>query len=218
MRVWCVTGSSGGRFLCAATGVDLGMTETNPRRLLQSVLVSLNGVTSEPLTWAGPFFGPGSATRSLAALKASGAMLMGRRTYEIFSRQWPAASGEYADYLNAMPKYVFSSTLDQTDWANTTIVPGGVVEAVTALKQAGGDGDLVVYGHGQFGQTLGDAGLVDELNLTIVPVFVPRGTPLYRAEGSAQTWELVSAAPGADPGLVALTYRPVRLFAAADSP
>jgi dihydrofolate reductase len=183
------------------------MTGTNPRRLLQAVLVSLNGVTSEPLAWAGPFFGPGSAAHSLAVLQASSGLLMGRRTYEIFSEQWPAAAGEYADHLNAMPKYVFSSTLDRAEWANTQVVSGGVVEAVTALKQAGGDGDLVVYGHGQFGQTLGDAELVDELNLIVVPVFVPTGTPLYRAGGSAQTWELVNAGSGADPGLATLSYR-----------
>jgi dihydrofolate reductase len=194
------------------------MTETNSRRLLQSVLVSLNGVTSEPLTWAGPFFGPGSAEQSLAVLKTSGALLMGRRTYEIFSQQWPAVSGEYADYLNAMPKYVFSTTLDRADWANTTVVPGDVVEAVTTLKQAGDGGDLVVYGHGQFGQTLGDAGLVDELTLTVVPVFVATGIPLYRTDGSAHAWELVNAGSGADPGLAALTYRPARNAAQADFP
>jgi dihydrofolate reductase len=193
------------------------MTESNSRRLVQSVLVSLNGVTSEPLTWAGPFFGPGSAAHALAVLKASGAMLMGRRTYEIFSRQWPSAPGEYADHLNAMPKYVFSSTLDRAEWPNTTVVPGGVVAAVAALKQAGGD-DLIVYGHGKFGQTLADAGLVDELNLTIVPVFVPDGATLYRAGGSPQSWQLVSAGPGADPGLAALSYRPARLSVREDSP
>jgi dihydrofolate reductase len=192
------------------------MTEPNSRRLVQSVLVSLNGVTSEPLTWAGPFFGPGSAAHSLAVLKGSAALLMGRRTYEIFARQWPSTPGEYADYLNAMPKYVFSSTLDRAEWSNTTVVPGGVVEAVTALKQAGGR-DLIIYGHGQFGQTLGEAGLIDELSLTVVPVFVPEGTPLYRAGVSAQTWQLISAGPGADPGLAALTYRPSRPSAEAGS-
>ncbi len=185
------------------------MTEANPRRLVQSVLVSLNGVTSEPLAWAGPFFGPASAARSLAALKESGALLMGRRTYEIFSQQWPSTPGEYAGYLNAMPKFVFSSKLDRADWSNTTVVPGDVVSSVTTLKQEA-DRDLIVYGHGQFGQTLWDAGLVDELNLTVVPVSVPVGTTLYRADGSARTWQLVTAGPVGDPGLAGLTYQPVR--------
>ncbi|ONI75400.1 hypothetical protein BWI15_05960 [Kribbella sp. ALI-6-A] len=183
------------------------MTDNHSRRLTQSVLVSLNGVISSPAAWAGPYFGPGSAAQSLAALQRSDGLLMGRTTYEIFSRQWPAASGPYADHLNRMPKYVFSSTLRRADWENTTVVPGDVPEEVHALKEADGN-DLVVYGHGRFGQTLVDAGLVDELSLTIVPVFVPTGTPLFRDGGQNHRWELVQAGPGHDPGLVDLTYRP----------
>lgn len=184
-----------------------GMTENSTRRLVQSVLVSLNGVVSDPLTWAGPYFGAGSAAHSLAALERSDAFLMGRRTYEIFARQWPTATGPYAEFLNRMPKYVFSSTLVEAEWNNTTVVPGGVVEAVRALKDAGGN-DLSFYGHGQFGQALTDAGLVDELTLTIVPVFVSSGTPMFRDSGESQRWELVRVGPGHDPGLAGLTYRP----------
>ena len=69
------------------------MTMTNHPKLTESVLVSLNGVTSEPMPWAGPFFGAGSAARSLSALEPVEAMLMGRRTYEIFSEQWPRTEG-----------------------------------------------------------------------------------------------------------------------------
>lgn len=181
------------------------MTERNAR-LRQAVLVSLNGVTSEPLTWAGPYFGEGSAARSLAVLQESDALLMGRRTYEVFSRQWPSVPGPYAEHLNKMPKYVFSNTLARPEWTNTTVLAGDVAEQVAALKRKHGR-DLVVYGHGRFGQALCDAGLVDELTLTIVPVFVPAGEPFYRT-GGAGAWELVEAGPGADPGLAVLTYRP----------
>ncbi|MEN3319486.1 MAG: hypothetical protein V7643_2887, partial [Mycobacterium sp.] len=111
------------------------MTTTQQRRLRQSCLVSVNGVFTEPLAWAGPYFGPGSAASSLAALEDSGALLMGRRTYEI--------------------------------------------SAVTELKRAAGK-DLIVYGHGRLGQTLCDAGLVDQLTLTIAPVFVASGSPLFQ--------------------------------------
>ncbi|MFC9693908.1 dihydrofolate reductase family protein [Kribbella sp. NPDC056951] len=183
------------------------MTDNKNRRLVQGVLVSLNGITSEPLTWAGPYFGDGSAEHSLAALERSGGMLMGRRTYEVFSRQWPKATGPYADFLNRMPKFVFSSTLAKAEWNNTTVIGGDVVKEVRALKEAEGD-DLVVYGHGRFGQTLVDAGLVDELNLTIVPVFVPDGVPFFRDGGDEHRWELVRAGQGHDPGLANLTYRP----------
>jgi dihydrofolate reductase len=184
------------------------MTAVFSRRLRQSALVSINGVASTPLAWAGPYFGAGSANHSLGVLKKSGAFLMGRRTYEIFSQQWPGALGEYAEALNAIPKYVFSSTLDVPDWNNTTIVRGDVAAAVTAMKAEAGS-DLLLYGHGQFGQTLVDAGLVDELTLTIVPVVVG-GEPFYRPFTGTQTWELISAGPGNDPGLASLTYRPRR--------
>jgi dihydrofolate reductase len=134
---------------------------------------------------------------------------MGRRTYEIFSRQWPHGSGAYADRINSMPKYVFSSTLRRAEWANTTVVAGDVVERVCELKSRPGK-DLTFYGHGRFGQTLTDAGLVDELTLVVVPVFVPDGQPLFRAGGTRQAWELVEVGAGADPGLARLTYRPGR--------
>ncbi|WP_055589089.1 dihydrofolate reductase family protein [Streptacidiphilus griseoplanus] len=183
------------------------MTDRNSRRISQYVLVSANGVAGEPLPWAGPYFGPGSAAHSLDVLRRSDAMLMGRRTYEIFSRQWPAIEGPYADHLNAMPKFVFSSTLRRAEWTNTTVVPGDVARAVAELKQRPG-GNLVVYGHGQFGQTICDAGLVDDLTLTVVPVFAD-GAPLFRPGGSARRWTLVSAGPGRDPGLATLSYRSV---------
>lgn len=176
------------------------------RRLVQTALVSLNGVIGEPLSWAGPYFGPGSAEHSLKVLRRSDAMLMGRRTYELFSRQWPAASGPYAEHINAMRKYVFSSTLQEAEWTNTSVIADDPAKAVAELKRAPGR-DLIVYGHGQFGQTLCDAGLVDELTLTVIPVFVD-GTTYYRPGAQSRTWELVSAGPGRDPGLVSLTYRP----------
>ncbi|MFI8230907.1 dihydrofolate reductase family protein [Streptomyces sp. NPDC085900] len=184
------------------------------RRLVQTALVSLNGVIGEPLRWAGPYFGPGSAGHSLKVLQRSEAMLMGRRTYELFSRQWPAASGPYAEHINAMRKYVFSSTLQEAEWTNTRVIAGDPVKAVAELKRAPGR-DLIVYGHGQFGQTLCDAGLVDELTLTVVPVFVD-GTTYYRPGALSRSWELVSAGPGRDPGLVSLTYRPARSDSAAN--
>jgi dihydrofolate reductase len=185
------------------------MTTTQKRRVLQSCLVSLNGVFSEPLTWAGPYFGAGSAAAALAALQDTDGFLMGRGTYEVFSRQWPTTSGEYADYLNEMPKYVFSSQLQKPAWNNTSVVSGDVAATVVELKRATGK-DLMVYGHGRFGQTLCDAGLVDQLTLTIAPVFVESGLTFFERGGTAQTWKLTTAGPGADPGLAVLTYQPVR--------
>ena len=176
-------------------------------KLTESVLVSLNGVTSEPLSWAGPYFGERSAALALEVVRRSEAMLMGRGTYEVFSKQWPEVPGEYAGHLNGMRKYVFSSTLRDPEWENTVVISGDVVEEVTRLKETA-TAELTVYGHGQFGQTLSDAGLVDELTLTLVPVFVPDGKAFYRP-GQHATWRLVSGGEGPDRGLAVATYRPV---------
>jgi dihydrofolate reductase len=176
-------------------------------KLTESVLVSLNGVTSQPLSWAGPYFGEGSAAHALEVLKRSEAMLMGRGTYEVFSKQWPEASGEYAEYLNSVRKYVFSSTLRDPEWENTVVISGDVVEEVTRLKETA-QAELTVYGHGQFGQTLCDARLVDELTLSVVPVFVPDGETFYRP-GQRAAWRLVSVGEAPDPGVAILTYAPV---------
>ena len=185
------------------------MTMHSSRRLVLSTLVSLNGVISEPVAWAGPYFGPGSAAASLRALQESSAMLMGRRTYDIFSRQWPDTPGEYAAHLNAMPKYVFSSTLRDPRWSNTTVLGTDVAGTVAQMKREPGK-DLVVYGHGRFGRTLTAAGLVDELVVTVVPVIVSDGDFFSAPGGPSSTWELLDAGPGADPGLVSLRYRPRR--------
>jgi dihydrofolate reductase len=181
------------------------MTSNSGRRLRQSALVSLNGVAGTPLAWAGPYFGGGSVRRSLTVLEQCGAFLMGRRTYEIFARQWPDAPGEYAAALNAFPKFVFSSTLERADWNNTTIVRDEPATAVAALKAEAG-ADLLMYGHGRLGHTLVNAGLVDELTLNVVPVFVD-GEPFFRPDPRERTWELVAAGRGSDPGLASLTYR-----------
>ena len=73
------------------------------------------------------------------------AMLLGRRSYEFFAARWPSRSGDYADRLNSMPKYVVSSTLQEPKWTNATVLKGGAVSEVSKLKQELA-GDIVVYG------------------------------------------------------------------------
>jgi dihydrofolate reductase len=175
------------------------------RKIIESTLVSLDGVIGDPHEWAGEYFGDEARIRSLEQLDASDGMLMGRRTYEIFSGLWPHAGGPYADRLNSMPKYVFSSTLERADWANTTIVRGDVAEQAAELKRADGR-DLVVYGHGRLGRTLLRHGLLDEINLLVHPLIVGHGTLLFDAD-EQHTLEHV-ATRTLDTGVVALSYRP----------
>src|SRR5947208_7986225 len=75
----------------------------------------------------------------------SEALLLGRVTYEGFAAAWPSRDDEFADKFNGMPKYVVSSTLEDPEWNNTSVLKGDVVEEVSKLKQ-GVDGDIVVHG------------------------------------------------------------------------
>jgi dihydrofolate reductase len=113
--------------------------------------MSLNGVIGSPHKWAEEF-DAASATEALRQLERSHAMLMGRGTYEIFSRLWPGRPGDYASKINAIRKYVFSATLDSAEWTNSTIVKGDAADFVARLKKDGDD-DLVIYGHGRLGHS-----------------------------------------------------------------
>jgi dihydrofolate reductase len=135
-------------------------------------------------------------------------MLMGRNTYEMFSRLWASPDDDYAAAIHGMQKYVFSTTLEQADWNNTKIVRADVATAVGDLRQLDGK-DIVLYGHGPLGQALLEADLLDELNLWIHPVFVGRGTKLFR-EGRQSELRLARSKTTST-GVVILTYEPARL-------
>jgi len=152
------------------------MVSTTMRKLIVGSLLSVNGVRDKPQSWAGPHFDDTAAEKSLAQLEHTDAMLMGRGTYEYFAASWPNATGPYADRVNAIRKYVFSSTLRETTWTNSTLIHDDAVAAVTKLKQEGG-GDLVIYGHGKLAQSLLEAGLVDELQVSLHPAVADAGGP-----------------------------------------
>jgi len=175
------------------------------RKIIESTLVSLDGVIGDPHLWAMERFDDDAQKEALEGLLASDAMLMGRRTYEIFAGVWPARTGDYAERLNSMRKYVFSSTLKKADWNNSTIIHGDVVTETAKLKQQEGQ-DLIIYGHGLLGQTLLKHHLLDELRFSVQPVIVGRGKLLFR-EGERANLELVSATPRAN-GVVVLSYQP----------
>jgi dihydrofolate reductase len=175
------------------------------RRVVESTLISADGVIGEPHRWTGEHFGEEAVARALEQLRHSDAMVMGRRTYEMFSNIWAEPVDDYAAAIYNMPKYVFSSTLQAADWNNTTIVREDVASAVHDLKQQPGQ-DIVLYGHGSVGQTLLEAGLLDELKLWIHPVVVGNGTLWFR-EGKRAELELVRT-DTTKTGVVIATYRP----------
>ncbi|HYZ77817.1 MAG TPA: dihydrofolate reductase family protein [Gaiellaceae bacterium] len=176
------------------------------RKLVTSFLMTINGVIGNPHEWAAEF-DKEAAEVALDQLRKSHAMLMGRRTYEIFSELWPGSTGEYPHAINAIKKYVFSNTLDEAGWNNVTIVNGDPAQEVAKLKQER-EGDLVLYGHGMLGRTLLQHGLVDEMKVWVFPRFVGGGTLIF-SEGENALMEHVDTAILAN-GIAVLTYRPKR--------
>ncbi len=136
------------------------------------------------------------------------ALLLGRRSYEFFAAQWPSRSGEWADRLNGLPKYVVSSTLEDLDWNNSTVLDGDVANEVSKLKQEI-SGDIVVYASFQLVHTLMEHDLVDELRLMIYPFVLGAGERLFGETSGKKSIRLVDTRTVGD-GLAFLTYQPVR--------
>src|SRR5919199_3986498 len=132
-------------------------------KIVVTEFVSLDGVMEDPggaenVKYGGWTFefdrGEGDKFK-LDETMATDALLLGRVTYEGFAAAWPSREGEFADKFNSMPKYVVSSTLDNPEWNNTTVLNGEVGEEVSKLKREQ-DGNIVVHGSGQLAQTLLD--------------------------------------------------------------
>jgi dihydrofolate reductase len=169
------------------------------RKIINSAYVSLDGVTEDPQSWA--TFGSGSAEEAAQALNALDGMLMGRGTYEYFADTMPTQTGPYADAINAIRKYVFSSTLEKADWNNSTIIREDPVGAVTRLKHEDG-GDLMMYGYGRLNQTLITNHLVDEIRFSVHPVLAAGGRA---SAGQTLPLKFLAVTPSPN-GVVALTH------------
>ena len=136
------------------------------------------------------------------------ALLLGRRSDEYFGTRWTGRSGEWADRLNALPKYVVSSTLVNPEWSNSVVLKGDVVDEVSKLKRELG-GDILVYASYQLARTLFEHDLVDELRLTAFPVALGTGERLFGETADKKPMRLLSTRMvGA--GLVLYTYELVR--------
>jgi dihydrofolate reductase len=146
------------------------------RRLIESCLVSLDGVTGFPEEWAN--FDAEDAALSLEELGKYEAFVMGRVTYERFYANWgPVGDNPYIDRINAMPKYVASRSLTEVDW-NATLLGPDPAGAIARLKEKPGR-DLIKYGTSRFDDTLVRHGLIDEFRLWIRPVLVGQGQRLF---------------------------------------
>jgi dihydrofolate reductase len=140
-------------------------------KIIVSENITLDGVIEDPAGTEG--FGDrgreGAAKAWLDEAMGADAQLFGRRTYEFLAARWPSRSGELADRLNTMPKYVVSSTLEAAEWNNSTVLKGDVINEVSKLKRQL-NGVIVVPGSIKVVRTLIEHDLVDELRLMIYPV------------------------------------------------
>ena len=145
-------------------------------KIINSTFVSLDGVINHMDRWHFDFVDAESDAFALQQLRACNALLMGRRTYEIYAGAWPVRQGDLAGRINAMTKYVASTTLKTADWANTVVLDGDLIEAVTKLRQEPGE-DILMHGYGPVAKTLVRRGLLDELHLWIHPQLAGIGGP-----------------------------------------
>jgi dihydrofolate reductase len=193
-------------------------------RIIVSENVSLDGVVQDPtgeegFRHGGWFLQMGDKDREewakveLGEALGAEALLLGRRSDEYFAGHWLSRSGEWADRLNGLPKYVVSSTLEEPRWSNSTVfkgavLKGDVVTEVTKLKQELA-GDIVVYASTPLVHTLMEHDLVDELRMTVFPVVLGAGQRLFGETSDKKPMRLVSTRTVGD-SLAYLTYEPVR--------
>jgi dihydrofolate reductase len=133
------------------------------------------------------------------------AWLLGRRSYEYFGSRWRVRTGPLAERLDALPKYVVSSTLTDPDWNNSTVLRGDVVAEVATLKREV-EGEIVVPASYRLARTLIAHDLVDELRMVVFPVVLGEGERLFDTTTGSKTLHLVDSKRLGD-GLVFLTYR-----------
>lgn len=144
------------------------------RRIVNSTFVSLDGIVNHMESWHFDYVDDETNQIAAEQLDASEALLMGRKTYEVYASAWPGRDDEYSNKMNSIRKYVASTTMDKADWANTSVISGDLVQEVTALKQQPGR-DILMHGYGPVARTLLTNGLLDELHLWVHPVLAGVG-------------------------------------------
>jgi dihydrofolate reductase len=181
-------------------------------RLIVSEFVTVDGVAEDPGGsesferggWAFAFDrGPEGDKFKMDETAAAAALLLGRKTYEGFAEAWPGREGEFADKMNAMPKYVVSSTLTGPAWSGSEVLSGEVVPAVSALKERV-DGDILVAGSMSLVATLLEHGLVDELRLMVFPIVLGAGKRLVESTAASAKLRLADSRPAGETFI--LTY------------
>jgi dihydrofolate reductase len=177
------------------------------RKVIVSTYMTTDGRVDDVQDWVVPYNADEAASYHTDLLAGSDALLLGRRTYELFAAMWPPRAGElpYIDKLNRMTKYVASTTLAELGWENSHLLEGDAAEAVAALKREPGQ-DLVMYGSNALMHRLLGNDLIDEYRLLVHPVLYGKGRRFFDDGAGRVNLELVDTAVKAS-GVVVLTYR-----------
>jgi dihydrofolate reductase len=183
-------------------------------KLVVSEFITLDGVIEAPggeeslgtlAGWSFPFWNEEIAKFKLAEVFATGALLLGRKTYQGFAAAWPGRTDEqgFADRMNSLPKLVASTTLTSLEWNNSRLIKGSIADEVNQLKGQV-DQDVLVAGSGELVDALRQQGLVDEYRLLVYPVVLGRGKRLF-GEGTNIPLKLVETRAFST-GVVLLRY------------
>ena len=178
------------------------------RKVIVWDLMSLDGYFEGPKPWEIDWFeyvwGLELERFSLEQAKDVGTLLFGRRTYDGMAAFWSTATGEIADFMNSVPKVVFSNTLESATWNNSRLVNGRAEDEVVRLKQEEGK-DLFIFGSAELADSLTRQGLIDEYRIGLNPLVLGGGTPLFKPNKERMRLKLLEARP-MQSGVVLLRY------------
>ncbi len=192
------------------------------RKIVVSTFLSLDGVYQAPGSseedteggfphggWQGPYFDEDAGRFIDESYAATGALLLGRLTYQIFAAYWPSAPADdpFTKRMNSVPKYVVSTTLKEVTWNNSRLIKKNIAEEVAKLKQEPGPGNVAVVGSGKLIQSLMQQALVDEYELWVHPVVLGSGKRLFEG-GVPKTGLKLVGTKTTGSGILVLTYQP----------
>lgn len=178
-------------------------------KLVMWNLTTLDGFVEGPgrdLSWHLDVWGEELEQLSIALGKTAGALLFGRVTYELMANHWPRETGEIADFMNALPKFVFSRTLTRADWNNTRLFSADAPATVARLKRETTK-DIFLFGSADLAASLIPHGLFDEYRIGVSPHVLGGGAPLFRNAGERRRLNLLDA-KALSTGIVILRYQP----------
>src|SRR5205807_5098535 len=177
-------------------------------RLVATEYLTLDGVFEEPGHWSGPWFDDEAGQFKFAEIRASDALLLGRKTYEGFAAAWPTmpGTGEFGEKMNTMPKYVVTSTLDKLEWTGSRPIKGNIAEEIRKLKKQPGQ-DLLLSGSAQLFNAMMQENLIDLYRFMLHPIVLGKGKRLF-ADGGAERPLTLSECKTFKSGIVILEYEP----------